>query len=61
MSNFPPVPKELLTALEEIFPDRMPLTSDYVEILKMQGQQRVVGFLRHQFEEQNKNILGEKN
>lgn len=57
--QFPPVPRLLLEALEATFKDTIP---DGVEVSegvfrRLQGQQSVVRFLRHKYEQQTKNIL----
>jgi hypothetical protein len=60
MDNFkiPPIPKELLTMLEERFSDRMPENATTIEnYLLKQGQLSVIRFLRHQFNLQNTTVL----
>lgn len=50
-SKLPPIPKNLLEALEKAFPDRCPdpgLSMDEVRI--KQGEVAVVRFLRRQFD-----------
>jgi hypothetical protein len=59
--GFPEIPKVLLEALEQKFPDRLPDHFASIDELRMlQGEQRVVRFLRHQFDQQNKVTLLEK-
>lgn len=55
----PHVPKELLEFLEEKFPNRLPtdLTTSLDTFRVHQGEQRVMAFLRNQFDLQNRNIL----
>lgn len=57
--RFPSIPEDLLKALEEVYPDKLPddtsITLNEVNVL--QGQQQVIRFLRAQFERQNKTIL----
>lgn len=57
--RFPSVSEELLQALEELFPDRLPDTphTPVTQVAALVGQQDVIRFLRKQFEEQNRNIL----
>lgn len=56
---FPHIPADLLTALEDRFPDHIPTTSAITleDFRKIQGNREVINFLRFQFEQQNKNIL----
>ena len=56
--QFPEVPRDLLTALEAAFPDRMPdLTETIDKVRYRQGQVSVIRFLRAHYEDQNENIL----
>lgn len=57
--KFPGIPEDLLLALEKKFPDRIPRNIDLSpqEIGRLQGEQRVIDFLRVTFERQNENIL----
>lgn len=56
--KFPPIPKELLEALEKRFQDIAPDLQDSIDSIRFQsGQVSVVRFLRHQFNLQNQNIL----
>lgn len=53
--EFPKVPEELLEALREMFPDKLPrkrVTSEDVAFL--QGQQKVIDFLSVKFNDQLK-------
>jgi len=58
MDNFPYVPKDLLEALEKLYPERTPEPewSDR-EIWMRVGERRVVRFLKRIFEQQNENVL----
>lgn len=60
--DFPHIPKDLLTALTEIYPDKLPKlpTVSLNEVNFLQGQQSVIEFLRTIHERQNKNILESK-
>ena len=57
--GFPSVPEDLLRALEERFPDRLPDDPNVsIEMVRReQGAQSVIAFLRATFERQNENIL----
>lgn len=57
--RFPSIPEDLLKALEEVYPDKLPDDTNITlnEVNVLQGQQQVVRFLRAQFERQNKTIL----
>lgn len=58
MNNIPPIPPNLLEALEEMYPERCPEPSwSDREIWIRVGERRVVRNLRRLFEEQNENIL----
>jgi hypothetical protein len=58
-NDFPHIPADLLTALEDKFPDSIPTSKSLTieDFRRMQGNREVINFLRHQFEQQNKNIL----
>jgi len=61
MDPFPPIPPELLAALEARFPDRVPNPNDPDRLIwRKVGNVEVVRFLRETFEEQNDNILEPK-
>lgn len=50
---FPSVPQDLLEALREAFPDRLPRKSiSHEEFLILQGQQKVIDFLSVNFRNQ---------
>lgn len=56
--DFPYVPKELIEALEGRFKDTIPdIPTPPEEFCRLQGEQRVVRFLRNQYEKQTKEIL----
>lgn len=56
--TFPTIPKEILEAIEERFPNQCPpLGTPVDQIYVKQGQVSVVSFLRTQFNQQNFNIL----
>lgn len=56
--SFPPIPELLLTELEKIFPATYPdLKQPDRELYAKAGEGRVIQFLRHRFEEQNKGRL----
>lgn len=56
--KFPNIPEDLLRALEESFPDKIPRTDiTPLGLGRLQGEQRVIDFLRTIFERQNKTIL----
>lgn len=57
--GFPTIPKDLLEALEKVYPNKLPDNPKVTlsEVNFAQGQQQVVTFLRTQYERQNKNIL----
>lgn len=51
--DFPYVSEELLTALQEVFPDKLPRKGiTHEEFLKLQGQQKVIDFLEASFKSQ---------
>lgn len=56
--EFPPINPDVLKALEERFPDRLPDTYVDPQNFNMRiGEQRVIRFLRAQLQRQQKNIL----
>lgn len=56
--DFPSVPEDLLKALEDAYPDKLPpLGTSPEKLAHLQGQRSVVEFLRVTFEKQNKTIL----
>ena len=57
LANFPRVPRDMVEALELVFPDKLPSTRVSPEDLAfLQGQQKVVQFLRAKCEEQLYNL-----
>jgi len=59
--TFPPISRELITALEAAFPDQVPSISDTDrQIWFKAGQVQVVRFLKEKLREQNENILNQK-
>lgn len=55
---FPPIPLDVLLALEQAFPERCPTRhTTHIECMVVAGQAEVVRLLRRKFDEQNKNIL----
>jgi len=59
--KFPIVDKVLIDALSEQFPDQVPELNDSDrEVWAKVGEQRVIRFLKRNFEEQNENILNQK-
>ena len=55
--DFPPVSQELIDALEQRFPDKMPDLTDLNVICHLQGQVSVVRLLKHVQKVQSENIL----
>lgn len=55
--DFPPISQELIDALEERFPDKMPDLTDLNVICHLQGQVSVVRLLKHAQKVQSENIL----
>ena len=61
MEDFPPIPKALLIALDEMFPNTCPRIEDKDRMVWFKtGQRAVVEFLIEKYEQQNENILGSK-
>jgi hypothetical protein len=61
IKKFPIVTKELLSELEQRFPDKCPESNlSFDEIRFKQGQVSVVRLLRSAFEAQTKNVLEKK-
>ena len=57
-NKFPAIPKDILEALEERYPNMCPPENSSLEdFYRVQGQARVISFLQHQFKQQNLNIL----
>lgn len=57
--SFPSVSQELLSALEALFPNRIPMDPQVTiqEVCREQGKQDVINYLRTAFEKQNKTVL----
>lgn len=59
--KFPTVTKELLTALDQRFPERSPSLTDNLDTIRFEsGQRSVVRFLHSIFELQNKDVLSRR-
>jgi len=57
--EIPPVPTNLLEALDGIFPDQCPRIEDDERLVWFKsGQRAVVDFLKEQHKRQNETILG---
>ena len=56
-NSFPVITEELMEALEERFPDKMPECVTFPEICRLQGQVAVVRLLKSVRKEQADNIL----
>ena len=55
---FPPIPLDVLLALDQRFPERSPSEGEeYSMLVCRAGQANVVRFLRRMFNEQQQNIL----
>jgi hypothetical protein len=55
---FPTIQSDLLKALDNTFPLRLPkITDKKVDIGVLIGERKVIDFLKRHFEEQNENIL----
>lgn len=53
--EFPKVPEDLLMALKDAFPDRLPRRQiSHEDFLILQGQQKVIDFLSVKFNDQMK-------
>ena len=55
--TFPTVDKVFLDALRERYPDTCPRGSSPDDLYRKQGEQAVIDFLRHQYNQQNLNLL----
>tara|TARA_B100001964_G_scaffold11889_1_gene12502 strand:- start:1414 stop:1620 length:207 start_codon:yes stop_codon:yes gene_type:complete len=54
----PVIPKDLLDALDVLFPERTPpITMEYQEICFRSGQRSVINFLHEKNKQQSENIL----
>ena len=58
--RFPPVSVELVTALEQIYPDSMPMVDNFPKICHLQGQVSVVRLLKEVHKAQTNNTLTEE-
>ncbi len=57
----PVIPKDLLDALDVLFPERTPpITMEYREICFRSGQRSVINFLHEKNKQQSENILEKK-
>jgi hypothetical protein len=56
--KLPVIPKDLLDALDVLFPERTPpITMEYREICFRSGQRSVINFLHEKNKQQSENIL----
>nr|WP_250808762.1 hypothetical protein [Neorhizobium tomejilense] len=59
--DFPPIPADLLQALDKMFPERTPsLKMSLDEIRWKGGERHVVRFLQDQFNRQNETVTNRK-
>ena len=59
--KLPVIPKDLLDALDVLFPERTPpITMEYREICFRSGQRSVINFLHEKLKQQSENILEKK-
>ena len=59
--ELPVIPKDLLDALDKLFPERTPpITMEYKEICFRSGQRSVINFLHEKHKQQSENVLEEK-
>ena len=59
--KLPVIPKDLLDALDVLFPERTPpITMEYKEICFRSGQRSVINFLHEKQKQQSENILEDK-
>ncbi len=59
--ELPVIPKDLLDALDKLFPERSPpITMEYKEICFRSGQRSVINFLHEKHKQQSENVLEEK-
>ena len=57
----PVIPKDLLDALDVLFPERTPpITMEYREICFRSGQRSVINFLHSKHKQQSENVLEKK-
>ena len=61
MDKLPPIPLELIAALDKLYPERSASLGETMDqIMFRAGQRQVVRFLLAQFEEQNQTILTDR-
>ena len=59
--KLPVISKDLLDALDVLFPERTPpITMEYKEICFRSGQRSVVNFLHNKLKQQSENVLENK-
>ena len=59
--KLPVIPKDLLDALDVLFPERTPpITMEYKEICFRSGQRSVINFLHEKQKQQSENVLEDK-
>ena len=59
--KLPVIPKDLLDALDVLFPERTPpITMEYKEICFRSGQRSVINFLHEKQKQQSENVMEEK-
>jgi hypothetical protein len=59
--KLPVIPKDLLDALDVLFPERTPpITMEYKEICFRSGQRSVINFLHVKHKQQSENVLEKK-
>ena len=59
--KLPVIPKDLLDALDVLFPERTPpITMEYKEICYRSGQRSVINFLHEKLKQQSENVLEKK-
>ena len=59
--KLPVIPKDLLDALDVLFPERSPpITMEYKEICFRSGQRSVINFLHEKHKQQSENVMEEK-
>lgn len=61
-NKVPVISKELLDTLEACFTSKLPTSPKVTldDFRTLQGEQRVLEFLRYHFNEQNKTVIGEQ-
>lgn len=59
--KLPVISKDLLDALDVLFPEKTPpITMEYREICYRSGQRSVINFLHEKFKQQSENVLEKK-